>query len=486
MRAAIYCRQSRTRDGSESLDIQVQACQEAAERFGYEVAATLVEPPSTSGYTARGKNRAQFKELLRGFRERKFDMVMAYKTDRLSRGGGPGWAPLLEAIEAAGLNVDRAVATPSGFVSEFEIGIRAAMDREESKKLSERLLDVAGRRAAAGLRSGGGSRAYGFELDQMTLRESEVVVIKEIVRRVIAGHSYTEVAYWLNEQHIPTALGNQWIGLSVRNLLRRKHLAAIRSYNGVDYSATWPAIIDAETWERLQLELKLRRERKKQQGSPARKYLLTGLLYCGLCGNMMTGDKRPDHPGQPIKRNYVCRLHGSTQRQGGCGRVRRIAEPLEHFITEAVLYRLDSPELGKLLVAKDQDADKLNYLLGQRQYMAARLDELVLDYASGLLSRDQLAKAKPVTEAQLKALDGQLEALRRQSLNIDVPVGQTLHEAWTNAGSDEWRRKLLSLVVERVIIHPARKYPKYWIGDKLFKFSTDPQHVEIRWRDLPH
>jgi hypothetical protein len=60
--------------------------------------------------------------------------VIAYKTDRLSRGGGPGWAPLVDAFEAAGRDPDKAVATTDGWVSDFEIGIRSAMDREESKK----------------------------------------------------------------------------------------------------------------------------------------------------------------------------------------------------------------------------------------------------------------------------------------------------------------------------------------------------------------
>src|SRR5262245_41273502 len=135
MKAVVYARQSRTYEGSESLDSQVRICTEAAERLGFEVVDVLVEPPSTSGFKHRGRKRAKFTELLAGFRNHGWQAVIAYKTDRLSRGGGPGWAPLLDAIEAAGLNPDRTVLTPSGYVSEVEIGIRAAMDREESKKL---------------------------------------------------------------------------------------------------------------------------------------------------------------------------------------------------------------------------------------------------------------------------------------------------------------------------------------------------------------
>src|SRR5690349_5635576 len=132
-RAAIYARQSITREGSASREAQVESCREAAARLGLEVVSTLIEAPSTSGYRNRGRTRPKFLELLDLIRSGQVDCVIAYKTDRLSRGGGPGWAPLVEAFEAAGAHPDRAVATPDGWVSEFEIGIRSAMDREESK-----------------------------------------------------------------------------------------------------------------------------------------------------------------------------------------------------------------------------------------------------------------------------------------------------------------------------------------------------------------
>ena len=159
-------------DGSESIDNQIETCRIAAERMGVKVVSVLAEPPSTSGYKNRGKSRAKFKELLTGFTNGDWQMVMAYKTDRLSRGGGPGWAPLLEAIEKANLDLDRAVATPSGFIAEFEIGIRATMDREESKKHSERMADMTARKAIQGLPHSGGRRPFGYEEDRVRLRES--------------------------------------------------------------------------------------------------------------------------------------------------------------------------------------------------------------------------------------------------------------------------------------------------------------------------
>jgi hypothetical protein len=62
--AAIYARQSITREGSASLDIQVETCREVALRFELTVTHELVEPPSTSGFKNRGRDRPRFRELV--------------------------------------------------------------------------------------------------------------------------------------------------------------------------------------------------------------------------------------------------------------------------------------------------------------------------------------------------------------------------------------------------------------------------------------
>ena len=149
-RAAIYARQSVTQQGSASLAIQVEACRETAKRFGIEVVRELVEPASTSGYKNRGRDRPRFLELLDLIRTGVVDSVVIYQTDRLSRGGGVGGTPLLEAIEAAGHDHNRFILRPDGWLSEFELGIRAAIDREEAAKTSARMLDVRAREAREG------------------------------------------------------------------------------------------------------------------------------------------------------------------------------------------------------------------------------------------------------------------------------------------------------------------------------------------------
>jgi len=231
-RAALYARQSITREGSASLDVQVEACREAAARLELEVVAELVEAPSTSGYTNRGRSRPKFGELLNLIRRGEVDCVVAYKTDRLSRGGGPGWAPLVDAFEAAGRDPDRAVATTDGWVSEFEIGIRSAMDREESKKTSDRMQAVRAREAKEGVPRPGGRRPYGFSVDMSEHVVCEVKRIHEAADRVLAGESVWSICTGWNKLGVPTVTGRPSTVQTLTGILTSPRIAGFRTHRG--------------------------------------------------------------------------------------------------------------------------------------------------------------------------------------------------------------------------------------------------------------
>ena len=482
IRCVIYARQSKTRDGSESIETQKEVCRQAAERFGFEVVAVLAEPPSTSGYKNRGKSRAKFKELLAGFADGSWELVMAYKTDRLSRGGGPGWAPLLEAIEKAQLNVDRAVATPSGFVSEFEIGIRATTDREESKKLSERMTDLCERKAKQG-KPQGGRRPFGYKKDMVTVDEDEAAILRDVAQRVLNGQSYKSIAWWLNEEGYTTSGGKLFYPLTVRNMLLKPRYAGLREHDGKEYPAVWEPILDADTWERLKMMARMRAERNPNVPK-ARRYLLTGLVYCGGCGMPMNGMTKRDNPSRPIRRTYQCRVQGDAQKKHGCGGVTRNAEALEHWVGESVLAHLASSSVLDLLGATGSDRDVIRGLMDDRQKQRDRINKLVDDYATtDILSRDQFERAKSTAEGELARIQSLLTRYTSSSAILSLlPSGKNASEAWMSE-SEDWKRSLLSGLIERINVMPSVRKPFYTLPDgRLARF--DPTAIEIEWRNF--
>src|SRR5690606_29139271 len=130
--------------------------------------------------------------------------------------------------------------------------------------------DITARAAAQGLPRGG-RRPFGYEADMVTIRESEAAVVRLMAELVIKGYGFNEVAKKLNAEGHVTTTGRPFIGVTVCNLLRKPRYAGIRSHNGTEYPAVWPAILYADTWERLKLEMKVRSEKNVPK---ARTYLL--------------------------------------------------------------------------------------------------------------------------------------------------------------------------------------------------------------------
>jgi site-specific DNA recombinase len=253
-------------------------------------------------------------------------------------------------------------------------------------------------------------------------------------------------------------------------MLLKPRYGGSRSYNGAQYEASWPGVFDAETWNELQLVMKLRREMAPGQTRNARKYLLTGIAMCGSCGMSMTGTWVRDRKDPSIRRRvYCCRGQRDTGLVRRCGKVVRNAEALEHFIRESVFFRLDSPEMGSLLAASGDQAD-LRELLVERQSQQRRLDALIDGYALGLLSRSQLARAKATCEAELERIDGSIERMRKQALAVDRPPDETLRQTWATR-DDEWRRALLGLLIKTITVNPGITKPYYFVDGKRYRFK---------------
>lgn len=117
---------------------------------------------------------------------------------------------------------------------------------------------------------------------------------------------------------------------------------------------------------------------------------------CGRCGNRLYSPARQSNP-QNMVRRYVC-LKGPGH--GGCGRLTVVAAPVEELLAEAVLARLDSPQLADVLAGKaTADADVAALAAAQVEADHERLDELAGLYADGAITaREWIAARDPITD----------------------------------------------------------------------------------------
>jgi site-specific DNA recombinase len=470
VRVAIYARISKDRSGiSQNVDTQVRECREYARAQGWGIAGIFSDNDiSASKYSK--KPRPGYQTLLTAIRHDGIEAIVVTEMPRLYR----RLEELLEVIKLAERTSLNHIITldEAGYDLSTGQGIHNAISAVNNAMLeSRRSSDRQKRRIRAQAQKGmahGGYRPFGYEQGGMVIKDDEADAVRWMTREIIRGMGLNDVARGLNARGIPTVTGKAWDRKLVRRVLSRKRLAGIREHQGTEYPAAWSAIITLEEWELVQFAIH-RRGRQFPGGAQAgRTYLLTGLLFCGRCEGPMYGhqhrrDNAPPHP------RYRC---------SRCGRVFRIAEPLDKFVSEAVLYRLDTEGVARLLA--ESTSTDVRPLLARYQALQARGRELIDDYARGILDRSEFMRAKAINDEAIEAVQEQLaEAQPTQVLRL--PAGETIRQAWEK-GSLTWRRTLIGLLVERVIVKPGQSGQKRWRLPGTGEWVFDPDLIKIVWR----
>ena len=330
VRAAIYARISSDRDGSQlGVGRQVEDCERLVTRQGWEVAERYVDD-DVSAYS--GKPRPSYRRMLDDLRGGFLDAVVVWDLDRLHRQPRE-LEEFFDLCKAAGVSK---LASVSGDVDlsthdgQFLARILGAVAAKESDDKSRRIRRKKEADAQAGKLAGGGSRPFGYEDDKLTVRESEALVIRECAAKLLAGEALRSICSGLNDRGIPTSPGGQWQPQTLSRMLRSARISGQREHKGeIVAQAEWPAIITPAETTRIRALLS---DPERRTNKVARRYLLVRLLRCGHCGETLVS-----RPKQGGARAYQC-VKGPGF--SGCGRLSVMADPLEQFVVEAVLYRL--------------------------------------------------------------------------------------------------------------------------------------------------
>ncbi len=228
--------------------------------------------------------------------------------------------------ELASVSGDVDLSTSDG---RFKARILGSVAAKESDDKSRRIRRKMAELARNGQNGGGGSRPFGFEADRVTIRRSEAKVIRELAERLLAGEALRSLCADLNRREIRTTTGGEWKPNVLKRLLRSARISGQREHKGeIVAKAVWPAIIRPEQTTKIRAIFD---DPSRRNLRAPRTYLLKGLLRCGRCGSTLVS--RPREDGE---RRYVCARGPGF---AGCGKTYVLAEPVEEFVTEAVLDR---------------------------------------------------------------------------------------------------------------------------------------------------
>lgn len=474
---AIYLRISLDRSGDElAVERQEEDCRRLAAEHGWTVAYVLTD---NSISATNGKHRPAYAQLKELVATDAVDVVVTWNHDRLLRLPREleEWIPLCDGHGIPTYTVKAGhydLTTPSGRAVARTL---AAWANYETETATMRMLSARDQIARSGARHKA-ARVYGWNDDGLTVRTDEAAIVNEIADLIIAGYSQVSIAKRLNGRQVPTSRGKCWTGIGVRKAAIRLSNIAIREHRGAQYPGNWEPIFNAEKMEEVVAAIAGRDTLGSKRGV-GRVHLLTGFVYCGECGAKLGIGKGNSNSASAYRCNAM-KSHEAVA--SGCGRVERQSAPIEHLVSAAVLERLDSDALLVAVNQAQDDKGESAALVKQRQVQQKRVDDIIEDYASGLLKRPQFAAAKATAEAALEATERKLASLTYKHTLTGIDLTKKLSETWETASID-WKRSVLDMLVERIVINKReRHFRRVYYETEERTYWFDPSLVDIEWK----
>ena len=353
-RAVIYARYSTDLQNAHSIRDQIAKCAEKAAREGWEI----VDEFSDAAMSGSSNHRPGYRTLLDQLRSKRFNIVLTESLDRISR----DQEDVAHFFKNARHHEVAIHTLDHGKISAMHIGFAGTMNALFLEGLTEKTHRGLEGRVKDGRSAGGRSYGYrvvhgGLEAKGQPIRggleidETEARVIRRIFEEYAAGRSPLHIAAALNADGVPAPrhkargggsghwkqntikgskqrgtgiLNNElYVGRRVWNRLKygkdpitRTRVSRVRPLDErLIHESPTLRIVSEELWQSAKLRQDAQRPQrqahwtgdpKRLSGSQAlrrRKYLLSGLLECGVCGGKMT------IAGTGARERYYCANH---------------------------------------------------------------------------------------------------------------------------------------------------------------------------------
>lgn len=454
-RAALYIRVSTLEQAQEGYSVGEQRERLIAycKAQDWLIADIYVD----GGYTGSNLNRPGIQKLI-GETE-KFDVVLVYKLDRLSR-SQRDTLYLIEEIFRPN-NVDfvsmqESFDTSSPF-GKAMIGLLAVFAQLEREQIKERTWMGRVARAKTGLHHGGGNIPIGYDYSdgKLIVNPYEAEQVRKIYEWYLAGASLKAITDKLQDAGYTNRYSSYNSWTSVRNILENETYIGRLHFGDVVVDHAHEAIITEEQFNAAQI---LRGKRKEQFGSHAfqSKHVLTGLLFCGHCG------------GRYYLRNtgkysyYACYSRTKQMKNmikdPNCQNKIWRAQDLEPIIEEKIIALLHNPKLAEELSASRRKApapvSKNTEIEKRIRDIDRQISKLMELYQQDDIPPELLGERINRLYGEKTALENTLAPVVEQNtmpLDLVSELIEDAAEIWDFADEGQKRRILQSLV-SRIVL----------------------------------
>jgi site-specific DNA recombinase len=465
MKAVIYARYSSDNQREESIDAQVRAIKEYAERNSIQIVRIYVD----EARSATTDSRPEFLRMIKDASTKSFDAVIVHKLDRFSRDRYDSIISVLENLDGS----PESIILESLLVGMAEY-YSQNLAREVRKGMKETALQC---------KHNGGIPPLGYDIAEdktYIVNENEAIVVRHIFELYAAGYGYKHIVSKLREKGYKTKLGRDFNITGIYDILRNEKYIGIYVFNRtaskvdgkrnnhaskpeeeiIKIPGGIPAIIDEELFQSIKERMSQRKTNARNKAKEV--YLLSGIIFCAQCDSAMIGHTSQSGRNKTKYSTYKC---GERYRSKSCDlkAVNRdfveemtIRELKEKIFNTAALNRLADKLIAQYQKLQQEDIGDLKILEQKYNEIQNKIDNIINAIADGMynpsmkVSMGRLEQEKDEISSTISEMKNRMLCT---TLDRDMIINYLKKdmEAIESKNPDDLK-KIIQTYVEKVIV----------------------------------
>ncbi len=473
----VSTRDQAERGGGADEGFSLPAQREANKRKAHSIGAFIGKEFVDRGASARSAARPELQKMLEYIKENRerIDYVIVHKVDRLARNRGDDIdiTRILRDADVQLVSASESIdETPAGMLLH---GIMSSIAEFYSQNLATEVRKGMGEK----VRSGGTiskaplgylnvrrTDAKGREERTVELDPARAPLLTQAFQKYATGDwTVHNLAEQLALQGLNTRTTPNMPSIPVdRGILNKvfvnSYYKGIVTYKGVEYKGNHPAIVDAETWQKVQDILSSRFHGERTRDHP---HFLKSTLYCKSCGSRMLVSNAKSHTGARYL-YFVCA--GRHSKRENCRQRAVLIEEVEHCVERIYENYSLAPDIRLLLeAAGTEEIEKSRKeftveqtgLLREKEKLERRQKKLLEAHYNDAIPLDllrseqaQLNKALLSVEHRIKAHNTQHDSIL-SSLKKALDLIENCGELYIQA-DDYLKRIINQAIFKRLLV----------------------------------
>ena len=390
LRCAIYTRKS-SEEGLEqdfnSLDAQREACEAFVLSQQHEGWNVLPKRYDDGGYSGGNIERPALKQLLSDIEQKRVNVVVVYKVDRLTRSLSD-FAKIVDQFDAKGISfvsVTQQFNTTSS-MGRLTLNVLLSFAQFEREVTGERIRDKISASKQKGLWMGG-TAPIGYIGQERTLApvKEDATIVQYIYERYLVLGSIRALKEELDLKNITSPVryrqsgkaygGKPFSRGNLQRILTNPIYIGKMIHFEKNYEGQHPAIIEEALWDSVQAKIESNKQGYRQRPKVKSDSLLTGLLF-DSSGQRLS----PSHSQKQSKRfrYYISKALVNEKRSSSPQGLRLPAQELETVVLNGICEWLG--DSTAILAAIEPTPSEIETLLNKARTTLADIQDTTKQY----------------------------------------------------------------------------------------------------------